>query len=377
MDYLKHRVFLFKTLKGILLATMFCKPVISRMFRSIFFALVLFPMWSMPIAAFEPCHLDEEIPLTRPPVPEGKPIEIHVKFFLMDLVDVVTVKQEFIVDLFFGARWKDPRLGTLLRKAGIKSCVMALGQIWSPKMINLNVRNMKTGLPQIFLVSDDGTIKVKQRLMGSFGTHFDLSEFPLDTQVLPITFISTQDSPEEVKIVFEASDSSEIFTETGWAVEGIDAHSSRFDFGVAQGDAVSQGFGRFDYEIQVRRQIMYYVWKVFVPLCMIVIVSWAVFWIHPSQLGIQTGIGTGMMLSLIAFLFSLQHILPKTDYLTRMDLFVYTSLAFVFLAFLEAITSGRIAAQGKEPLALRIDLVSRFMFPLAFLGVILWFWKIF
>ena len=59
-----------------------------------------------------------------------------------------------------------------------------------------------------------------------------------------------------------------------------------------------------------------------------------------------------------------------------MDLFVYTSLTFVFLAFLEAITSGRIAAQGKEQLALRIDLVSRFLFPLAFLGVILWFWKI-
>jgi len=356
---------------------MFCKPSISRMFKGILLGSILLLMWSNPVAALEPCQLDGEIPLTRPPAPEGKPLEIHVKIFLMDLVDVITVKQEFVVDLFYGGTWKDLRLGTLLRKAGIKSCVMKLEQIWSPRMITLNVRSMKTGLPQVFLVSDDGTINVKQRLMGSFGTQFNLSEFPLDRQVLPITFISTQDSPQEVKIVFEASDSSETFTETGWAVEGINAHSSKFDFGVAHGEAVSQGFVRFDYEIQVRRQIMYYVWKVFVPLCMIVMVSWAVFWIPPSQLGIQTGIGTGMMLSLIAFLFSLQHILPKTDYLTRIDLFVYTSLTFVFLAFLEAITTGRMAARGKEQLAIRIDLVSRFLFPLTFLGIILWFWKIF
>ncbi len=355
---------------------MFCKPIISRMFRVILLGSIILLMWNNPVEAFEPCQLDVEIPMTRPPAPESKPIEIHVKIFLMDLVDIITVKQEFVVDLFYSGTWKDPRLGTLLRNAGVKSCVMKFGQFWSPKMINLNVRNMKTGLPQIFLVSDDGTIKGKQRLMGSFGTQFNLSEFPLDTQVLPITFISTQDSPDEVKIVFEASDSSETFTETGWVVEGINAHSSKFDFGVAHGEAVSQGFVRFDYEIQVRRQIMYYVWKVFVPLCMIVMVSWAVFWVPPSQLGIQTGIGTGMMLSLIAFLFSLQHILPKTDYLTRIDLFVYTSLAFVFLAFLEAITTGRMAAQGKEQLAIRIDLVSRFLFPLTFLGIIMWFWKI-
>ncbi len=358
------------------MATMFCTSIISRMFKGIFLGSILLLMWSGPAAALDPCQLDAEIPMTRPPAPEGHPIEIHVKIFLMDLVDVITVKQEFVVDLFYSATWNDPRLGTLLRNAGVKSCVMALGQIWTPGMISLNVRNMKTGLPQIFLVTDDGIIQGKQRLMGSFGTQFNLSEFPLDTQVLPITFISTQYSPNEVKIVFEASDSSEAFTETGWTVEGISAHSSKFDFGVTQGEAVSQGYVRFDYEIQVRRQIMYYVWKVFVPLCMIVMVSWAVFWIHPSQLGIQTGIGTGMMLSLIAFLFSLQHILPKTDYLTRIDLFVYSSLTFVFLAFLEAITSGRLAAQGKEQFALRIDLVSRFLIPLIFLGVILWFWKI-
>jgi hypothetical protein len=342
----------------------------------ILLAFLPFSLWIAPAAAFVPCELEEEIPKTRPPSADGQPTEIHVKFFLLDLVDVITVKQEFMVDLFYSATWKDSRVGALLRKAGIQSCEMALDQIWRPSMIALNDRASTTNLPQIFTVSDNGRVVSQQRLMGSFGTHFDLSEFPLDTQVLPITFVSTKYSLEELKVVLDASDSMERFTETGWTVEGTVANSSKFDLGVVQAQSQPHGLVRFDYKIQVKRQTIYYVWKVFLPLCMIVMVSWAVFWIHPSQLGIQTGIGTGMMLSLIAFLFSLQNILPKINYLTRMDLFVYSSLTFVFLAFIEAITSGRMAAQGKEQLALRIDLVSRFIFPCAFLGVVLWFWRI-
>jgi hypothetical protein len=81
-----------------------------------------------------------------------------------------------------------------------------------------------------------------------------------------------------------------------------------------------------------------------------------------------------MMLSLIAFLFSLQNILPKINYLTRMDVFVYTSLSFVVLAFLETLVSCGLAARGRLFIAQRMDLVSRALFPLAFGGVIGWFW---
>lgn len=88
----------------------------------------------------------------------------------------------------------------------------------------------------------------------------------------------------------------------------------------------------FEFNIEVRRQITFYVWKVFVPLSLIVFTSWLVFWIDPSQLGVQSGIGTAMLLTVVAFLFSLQNILPQIPYLTRLDVFVYSALVLVFLA---------------------------------------------
>ncbi|MFQ5541646.1 MAG: hypothetical protein ACE5E2_02360, partial [Candidatus Binatia bacterium] len=57
-------------------------------------------------------------------------------------------------------------------------------------------------------------------------------------------------------------------------------------------------------------------------------------------------------------------------YLTRVDRFVLGSLVLVFLALAEAITSGVLAARGKEALARRLDRWARFIFPAAFVVVL-------
>lgn len=331
-------------------------------------------IWATNASALQPCNLDEKFPTTRPLPTDGGPTNIHVKFFLFDLLDIVTVKQEFTLDLFLNVNWKDDRVGALLRKAGVKRCEVPFHAIWQPDLLTLNGRSIEFSLPQVWILSDTGIVEGNNRIIGTYTAHFDLSNFPLDTQSLAVTYISTKFSPDELKVSFEASDHSAEFTESAWIVSNIQASSSRFDFGTVQ-DQKNYQF-RFDYVIQVKRQTEFYVWKVFLPLCMIVAVTWSVFWIDPKQLGIQTSIGTLMMLNLIAFLFSLQEILPKISYLTRMDVFVYTSLTFVFLAFIEALITGGLAARGKDTMAQRLDLICRFVFPLGFVGITLWFWQV-
>jgi len=329
-----------------------------------------------PVSALEPCNLEEVFPTTRPVPADGGPTQVHARFFLADLVDVVTVKQEFTLDFFLHALWKDPRVGEMLRRAGVKQCQVETDKIWSPSMLLLNSREHRAELPRILYLFDDGAIKGSRRIFGTFAAQMDLADFPRDTQVLPVTFISTLYATDELKIIFDASDREEIFTENAWNVELARGSAGEYDLGVlyrTEGDQ-KESRARFDYEILVKRQTPYYLWKVFVPLCMIVMVSWAVFWIDPSQMAIQTGIGTGMLLSLIAFLFSLQNILPKINYLTRMDVFVYSSLAFVVLAFVETLVSCGLADRGRIFIAERMDHVSRVLFPLAFGGVIGWFW---
>jgi len=94
--------------------------------------------------------------------------------------------------------------------------------------------------------------------------------------------------------------------------------------------------------------------------------SWAVFWIDPGMVGVQIGLASTSILTLIAFLFSLNAILPPLSYMTRMDIFLFASLALVFVAFVEAVATAMLKASNRESLSLSIDRWARVIFPAAF-----------
>ncbi len=115
----------------------------------------------------------------------------------------------------------------------------------------------------------------------------------------------------------------------------------------------------------------YYVWKVILPLCLIIAMSWAVFWINPAEFGPQIGLSATSMLTLIAFLFATTNMLPALGYFTILDFFIGGATILVFLAMLESLTTSFLVSKDKIELALRIDLLCRFIFPLSFVVVVI------
>ena len=72
------------------------------------------------------------------------------------------------------------------------------------------------------------------------------------------------------------------------------------------------------------------------------------------------------MLTLIAFIFATTEMVPKLGYLTLLDRFIAGSTILVFLALLESLTTIYLVSQEKKELAMRIDNISRFVFPITF-----------
>ncbi len=68
----------------------------------------------------------------------------------------------------------------------------------------------------------------------------------------------------------------------------------------------------------------------FVPLLLMVILSWTVFWIESSELNSQVDISATTILTVIAFAFAIQANLPKVPYLTFIDVFFLVCYLFVF-----------------------------------------------
>ena len=102
------------------------------------------------------------------------------------------------------------------------------------------------------------------------------------------------------------------------------------------------------------------------PLVLIVMMSWSIFWIDPAHFGAQVGMSSTSMLTLIAFQFAMSNMLPPLSYFTDLDKFVAASTVLVFLALVESVTTSYLVANDRRETALRADRVCRWLFPLAF-----------
>ena len=132
---------------------------------------------------------------------------------------------------------------------------------------------------------------------------------------------------------------------------------------------------QFEYEVTATRHAGFYVRKVIFPLILVIIMSWAVFWLDPVHLATQVGLSATVMVILVIFELNLGTLLPRVSYSTRVDTFLLGSRLLVFLALVEAVTTGILAAGGKEALARRLDRWARWVFPASFVVVlVLAFW---
>ncbi|RLC67572.1 MAG: hypothetical protein DRH97_04665, partial [Chloroflexi bacterium] len=106
---------------------------------------------------------------------------------------------------------------------------------------------------------------------------------------------------------------------------------------------------------------------VIIPLVLIIMMSFTVFWVDPKELGPQLGIAATSMLTLIAFQFAINSYLPRIFYLTRMDLLVLGATILVFLALTEAVITSLLAKNNRRELALVVDRCARIIFPATFI----------
>jgi hypothetical protein len=137
----------------------------------------------------------------------------------------------------------------------------------------------------------------------------------------------------------------------GWRVAAPQAQAST-------GPRVARAgsFARFDVELGLERDWSYHAWKLGVPLTLIVLIAYGVYFIPASALPQQIGLGTTSMLTLIAYMLTLGSTLPRISYLTRADRFFIGSAVLVFLGLVKALAA---VALAQKPHAQVFDRLNR------------------
>jgi hypothetical protein len=191
----------------------------------------------------------------------------------------------------------------------------------------------------------------------------DLHEFPFDSQVLPMHLVAYRHGPEEIEFVLsnDYTGSRGDFSVSGWVIE-----EGEHEVAPVSLPGLEEQLAGASFNLVATRQSSYFGLTMMVPLVLIVLMAWTVFWIDPSVVPPQVGIATAAVFSLIAFRFSMRSALPAVAYMTRADQFLLGATLLVFGALGEVIVTARLARLGKEEQANRVDRWGRWIFIVAF-----------
>ncbi len=295
------------------------------------------------------------------PNAEGEPTPIYVGVYVFDVTKVDDESQSFNVDFHLSVRWRDPRLANPNVDSGGRQ--LNLDQVWHPALDLLNQRDVSLRLPGVVRVDAEGNVHYRQRFYGTLSSPLDLREFPFDQHVLPIHIISYTYGTQDVALTIDEARTGVLgeFSAAGWEFETGETHIY-----TEQLRSLGEERARMTFEIIGRRDSGFYLWTAILPLSLIVMMAWAVFWIDPDFLPAQIGLSTASVFTLIAFRLSLRLMLPPVSYMTRADQFLLGATLLVFLALGEAVATGGMAKNGQEAFAKKVDRQARWIYAVAF-----------
>jgi hypothetical protein len=317
--------------------------------------------------AMQLVHSAEPPALIDRPNADSGPTQVSVEIWFVDINSIDSAQQSFTADVAVVLEWKDLRLAHT--RGGLAH--YALDQIWHPRVVIVNETNSVTRrLPESVEVDAEGTVVYRQRYVGSFTQSLLLESFPFDKQTFRVQLVALRYSPNEVQFVpdqkwidagiKQAGGISPSITLPDWTLEKWEIKNMVYT--LAPGLELSG----YVFEFTASRNVQHYILKVILPLVLIVMMSWSVFWIDPTTSSSQISVAVTSMLTLIAYRFAVDSQLPRLPYMTRLDSFIFTSTVLVFFSLIEVLATTILDSKQQAEQAKKIDRYCRIIFPVIF-----------
>ncbi|MHC4744108.1 MAG: hypothetical protein ACYS8Z_19495, partial [Planctomycetota bacterium] len=261
------------------------------------------------------------------PGDQNKPTDVLFFVYVVDISDIDDVGQTFEVNAYVRLTWTDERLAHEKGKI-----LMPLSKIWNPRVIIANQGGLvRSSLPEVGKVDPNGTVVYHQRYVGTISQPLKLSEFPFDEHLFTMHMVSVGNTPRQVRFL---PDSPLTGNGDGSVIGGLlGTDLSLQDWGIVDYHAKELPIrplpeieaAGFAFQFTARRQRLYYICQIIIPLVLIVMMSWVAFYVDPTSASIQIGVATSTIVTLIAYRFMLGNLIPRLPYMTRLDFFTLGS----------------------------------------------------
>jgi hypothetical protein len=315
--------------------------------------------------------------LLAPPTEDG-PVVVHVDFEIHDVNDINDVAETFEFTGVLTLKWNDPRQAFEPSALGDEKVFQGdyqfneLSTGWYPQLVLVN----ETGLYQksgvVLRIQPDGTSTLIETINAAAEVDLDLRWFPFDSHRLEAVFEVLGFHRDEILLQAESASEGPVLSSAvripQWAITG----SSRSIRDRSTSDAGRRSASSaFVVTVDVERKSFYIRRMVTFPLSIIVLLSFSVFWMDRSSLGDRISVSFIGILTGVAYQLVMGDVLPRISYFTLTHAFLNLSFLTMCATVVVNLIVGALDKKENYELGDRIDRRCRWIFPLAYFGLVL------
>jgi len=184
------------------------------------------------------------------------------------------------------------------------------------------------------------------RIEGRFFQPFSLRRFPLENHTLSLLIEDNTYAADRLLYRFDQKRSGldSGLNIPGWSVdswkgsEGVHHYATNLGDETVGGD--SADYGTVLFQIKVTRPVNFFIWKMLLPLLIILLACWTALLLHPSQLASRAAM-TGTALPTTVFMQQgYTTNLPEVNYLGLMDKIYVVVYLLIILSLVQVVIQG-------------------------------------
>ncbi|XP_017781660.1 PREDICTED: glutamate-gated chloride channel isoform X2 [Nicrophorus vespilloides] len=264
------------------------------------------------------------------------PAIVRVNLFVRSIATISDIKMEYSVQLTFREQWLDERLKFNDFGGRIKYLTLTeANRVWMP---DLFFSNEKEGhfhniiMPNVYIrIFPYGSVLYSIRISLTLSCPMNLKLYPLDRQVCSLRMASYGWTTDDLVFLWKEGDPVQV-------VKNL--HLPRFTLEKFLTDYCNSKTNTGEYsclkvDLLFKREFSYYLIQIYIPCCMLVIVSWVSFWLDQGAVPARVSLGVTTLLTMATQTSGINASLPPVSYTKAIDVWTGVCLTFVFGALLE------------------------------------------
>lgn len=208
-------------------------------------------------------------------------------------------------------------------------------RLWKP---DLFFRNEKEGhfhkiiMPNVLLrINGDGSVLYSIRISLVLACPMDLKYYPLDKQNCTIEMASYGYLDDDLKFLWKETNPVQIAQPLTLPRFTLETFGTAF----CTSRTATGAYSCLRVDLIFKREFSYYLIQIYIPCCMLVIVSWVSFWLDPNAIPARVSLGVTTLLTMATQISGINASLPPVSYTKAIDVWTGVCLTFVFGALLE------------------------------------------